>query len=160
MKEMLMFVMTFFVVLTIKGQSTSPELISSGGDSFFNATYQINWSIGEIQIETYMNTSYILTQGFHQNTYTVTNIIDILESGIYVSVYPNPATDFINIHIEGKQFEGLKYILTDIYGKELETKRILSNIDQINFVKFPVGTYILLIKKDDQLVKSFKIVKI
>ncbi len=69
-------------------QTASPELISSLGDSFNNTSYQLDWSIGECITTTHTAGDYVLTQGFHQNSYVITAVED-LRADIYMSVYPN-----------------------------------------------------------------------
>lgn len=55
-----------FACLFVHGQTTPLQLISSAGESFKNSNYQLDWSIGELVIETYSGNQNMLTQGFHQ----------------------------------------------------------------------------------------------
>ena len=48
------------------GQITTPSVISSSGDSYSNGGVIMDYTLGEIVVETYANSTTILTQGFHQ----------------------------------------------------------------------------------------------
>jgi hypothetical protein len=48
------------------GQVTSPSVISSSGDSYNNGGVNMDYTLGEIVVETHTNSTTILTQGFHQ----------------------------------------------------------------------------------------------
>jgi gliding motility-associated-like protein len=66
MKTKLLFLAFFINFLFAKAQSTSPVVIASSGDYFFNANYSVAWTLGEVVSETYTTSNYFLTQGFHQ----------------------------------------------------------------------------------------------
>ena len=140
-------------------QSLSFELVSSSGDQFINSSYELEWSIGEIQTESYSQTSQILTQGFHQNTYIITTIEQSSELKFDVLAYPNPTSDFVNLKIQDSKVDNLQYTLTDINGKVLQINNFSSSNQQIDFSKFAIGSYFILVSQNKHLIKSFKIVK-
>ncbi len=147
-------------VFTANAQSKSPELVSSAGDSFKNTSYQLDWSIGELLTETYSADGKLLTQGFHQNNYTVSTVIaQAPQVDFTITAFPNPTTDFIRLNVEGTNVENLKYTITDISGKVLQNNRLLENNQQISFANYTVGTYLITISQNKKVVKSFKIIK-
>lgn len=77
-------------------QTASPELVSSAGDSFSNSTYLLDWSIGESVTATLSAGTYVITQGFKQSSYDITTNADLTRD-VKISVFPNPATDFISV---------------------------------------------------------------
>lgn len=65
--------MKIWLVLTIifisryaNAQSLSPTVVASQGDYFWSTTVSVEWTIGEVMIETYTVQDHFLTQGFHQ----------------------------------------------------------------------------------------------
>ena len=48
------------------GQILSPSVVSSSGASYSNGGVIMDFTLGEIVIETFSNNANILTQGFHQ----------------------------------------------------------------------------------------------
>jgi len=154
----------FFLVVALAmthlaiSQTVSPELISSSGDSFSNATYQLDWSVGECITATHSAGAYVITQGFHQNTYIITAVED-LRVEIEMSVYPNPTSDLISLKVESSKVESMQYTITDLSGKVLQTVKMQSNIEQINFSSYANGTYLITVSENNQLIKSFQIIK-
>ncbi len=141
------------------GQTVSPELVSSSGDSFSSASYQLDWSIGECVTATHSAGSYVIAQGFHTNTFVISTVKD-LRADVEISVYPNPTSDFITLNFAKVQnFGKVSYTLTDFSGKVLQTTELKSETQQINFTNRAGGTYFITISLDNQLVKSFQIIK-
>ena len=58
----------------IFGQVTSPTLITNSGGTFSNSSVIMDFSIGELAVQTLQNNE-ILTQGFHQGDLKVTTAI-------------------------------------------------------------------------------------
>ncbi len=139
-------------------QTASPELVSSAGDSFNNTSYQLDWSIGECITTTHTAGDYVLTQGFHQDSYVITAVED-LRADIDMSVYPNPTTDFISLKVESSKVEAMQYTITDFTGRVLQIENFADDIEQINFSNYAVGTYFITVSENNQLIKSFKIIK-
>ena len=167
MRKIILFFVGLFLANLAISQTASPELVSSAGESFINTSYQLDWSIGECVTTTHSAGNYVITQGFHQNSYVITTIKDLV-TDVKISVYPNPTTDFINLKIypvenynrvESSKVEDLQYTITDFSGKILQTKKIAEDIEQINFSNFATGTYFITISENKQLIKSFKIIK-
>lgn len=148
-----------FSFMEIFAQSLSPELISSSGDSFSNATYQLDWSVGEVLTTTHVSGNIIITQGFHQNNYVITTV-ESFETQIDMIIYPNPTTNFINLQIENELYEKMQYQLTDITGKILQIRQIVNMTEQIDFSIYSNGIYLLSVFQNNQIIKSFKIQKI
>jgi hypothetical protein len=158
MRKLIFTIGLVLIIFITNAQTVSPELISSSGDSFSNATYQLDWSVGECATVTHSAGDYVLTQGFHQGVYVISEVENI-QTDLCISVYPNPTTDFISLKIENLNNESIQFTITDLSGKILHNAEIKSNLEQINFTDFALGTYFISITKQNQLVKSFKIIK-
>lgn len=154
----------FFSIISINAfsQSISPELITTSGDNFKNSNVELDWSIGEIMIETYSNTENSLTQGFHQSKYDVTTSVDEI-SGIdfKIKIFPNPTSDLINLQIIGNINQNLTYELIDLQGKVLIKNSVNKTKKQINMSRFSQNMYLLKITTENgKQVSIFKIQKI
>ncbi len=160
MKRTALIFFYFGLAITALSQTASPELISSAGDYFNNLSYQLEWSLGECVTSTLGSGPYTIAQGFHQHSYNIETFIDNLSgSEISISVYPNPATDRVSIRLIPATPEHLKYILFDINGKILLNEEIVNVPGQLNFSSYNNGVYFLNIKRENRLIKSFKIIK-
>lgn len=69
-----------------------------------------------------------------------------------ISIYPNPATDFINILNVKTKIE--KVVIFDLSGKQM----LSDNKEKINVSKLPSGVYMLSVKTDSGI-KNFKFIK-
>ena len=103
------------------GQITSPSVISSSGNSYNNGGVNIDYTLGEIVVETQTNSTTILTQGFHQGVLKVNSSVENID--IKTKVYPNPTTNFIIIELE-------KNVNADILVYDINGKLVLK--DKLN----------------------------
>ncbi|MBU0763803.1 MAG: T9SS type A sorting domain-containing protein, partial [Bacteroidetes bacterium] len=129
-------IIVFIAILTdciCHGQSISPEVISSGGGEYENAYASISITIGEPVTETISNGTITLTQGFQQGAIEILVIEESKMPEITVNLYPNPATDNINLVIVSEGNEIFSYQLCDNSGKitksENVTRAVKSDID-------------------------------
>ena len=158
MKKLLFFLTACFTTGFTIAQSLAPQVISTSGTSFSNASGQLDWTIGEPITATLNASGNELTQGFHQPNLVIT-AVDDLAADYSVSVYPNPTVDYVTL-----QFHNLKENLSiELYtadGKLLESKQAGSITDlQINMSNYAAGAYFLAIKTSNSATKNYKIIK-
>tara|TARA_B110000116_G_scaffold215830_1_gene192587 strand:- start:601 stop:1065 length:465 start_codon:yes stop_codon:yes gene_type:complete len=150
-----LFFLLIFSPLFVLGQVTSPSLISSSGDSYSNSNVNMDFSIGEVVIETHQNNE-ILTQGFHQGVLNIQT--GVLELDFVTKVYPNPTTNIVIVELE-KDISG-EILIYDINGKLMISDKLDNErIKQFDFSKFSQGNYLLHINIKDKL-DIYKIQKI
>ena len=129
----ILFLFFLFLANTYHSQLISPELISTSGASFLNANSIVEFSIGEIAIETHVSSS-LVTQGFHQPDLKGTD--NLQELNIGVIIYPNPSSNEINISFSKEVYCNIKIfsltgsvVLKDaVKGK----KHLTYNVDHLN----------------------------
>ena len=133
------FFFLLFSPFLVFGQVTSPSLVSSSGDSYSNSNANMDFSVGEIVIETHQNNE-ILTQGFHQEILQIST--GVLELNVVTKVYPNPTTNIVVVELE-KEISG-EILVYDINGKlMLSDKLDNERIKQFDLSKFSQGNYLL-----------------
>ncbi len=140
------------------GQSTSPEVVSSAGASFSNASHQISFTIGEPVIATQSNSGNTLTQGFHQTRLDVISLgeIPLVEN---IKIYPNPTVESLTIITTG----GVGQISLNVFGSDgklVISKKITADGEEIIDVsKLAEGSYSLQFIDSNQSVQTFSIIK-
>ena len=150
-----LFFLLIFSPLFVLGQVTSPSLVSSSGDSYSNSNLNMDFSIGEVVIETHQNNE-ILTQGFHQGVLKIQTGVSELDFA--TKVYPNPTTNIVIVELE-KDISG-EILIYDINGKLMMSDKLDNErIKQFDFSKFSQGNYLLHINIKDKL-DIYKIQKI
>ena len=142
--------------INLNAQKITPEVISSSGDYFKQANGSLSWTIGESMTETYTNGN-ILTQGFQQSGILTVSVFEIEDIGISIEIGPNPTKDFINLYIDN--VKDINYQLYDFNGKIIKQANIYSDKTMISFSEFSSAAYILTIKKGNQVIKAFQIIK-
>lgn len=160
-KQLLLTLCILTGVLTANSQSLSPTVISSsGGSGDMNGT-SLNWTTGELMVQTYDFDTISLTQGFHQGIYEITTSLDELnELGIYVNVYPNPVEDHLNVQFEGALNKTVRLKLMNLTGQVLISREMNSpaTVSRLNMSSMTSGTYLLEIRINNKR-KVFKIIK-
>jgi len=97
--------------------------------------------------------------GVNEATNGVTGITDKYGAAA-IKVYPNPTKNHFYILYTGALKENsISYQLTDIYGKEISAAIIHATITEVPISSFPSGIYILLIREQNRIIESTKIIK-
>lgn len=110
--------------LSLTGQINGPEILSSAGESFQSTTMQLDWTIGEISVNSYSGTNTMLTEGFHQPTYVYTKTIELPTEIGKITILPNPVSDKVQISMNFEQHRVIDIQLIDEQGKSIWTKQV------------------------------------
>jgi len=73
-------------------------------------------------------------------------------------IYPNPATDILNIKLEGDASGKLILLIIDAFGREMKSFPMDQN-NKIDLNGLNPGIYILKIKKEKQIIYTSRIIK-
>ncbi len=164
MKNYLFLILVLTASVSVKAQQL--EVVAASGDFYKNSSGSLSWTLGEAAIETLSESNYILTQGFQQSKITVTSVNELPGLDFTISVFPNPASDFLTVKVEKNDgFTGLMYHLYDINGKLLLLKQPEGNETTISLSNFNPSIYFLeVIQAKDSTdakycVSIFKIIK-
>ena len=111
-----------FATFLAASSATAQEVISSQGETYSNATGSIDFTVGEVVINTGTNGINDLTQGFHQTNWKFLGVEDFAPN-FQAIIFPNPTQDVLNI--KTSVFENVTYTLYDAQGK-LVMQNILS----------------------------------
>lgn len=161
MKRSILIFFALLFALTVSSQYKQDVIASAGG--YNEATgISISWTLGETIIPTYTapDNSIILTHGF-QSQLIITAIEENLETKVSVTVYPNPASDIVNIKFEEPLDEEVNVMFISSQGKPVKTLVIeeTSVEKQVNLQDLPAGVYYLRLIKG-KLVNVYKVVKL
>ena len=110
MKKQIFFFATFVVVFAASVQ----EVVSSQGETYSNANGSIDFTVGELIVNTGTNGTNDLTQGFHQTNWNFLGVEDFAPD-YQAIIFPNPTQDVLNI--KTSVFENVTYTLYDAQGK-------------------------------------------
>lgn len=144
-------------ILVMSCALRAQEVISTQGDSFSNANGSLDFTIGEVVINTGTDGSNDITQGFHQTNWNFLELPDYAPD-YEVSIFPNPTEDILNIVTS--TFENVTYILYNSQGKVIFKEKLLAETTTIPFSQLALGNYSLTLLKDEKVLKSFQIINI
>ena len=122
------------------GQVTSSSVVSSSGDSYSNGSVIMDYTLGEIVVETHVHSTTILTQGFHQGVLKVNT--EVVNIDVKTKVYPNPTTNFLIVELEKNVNADI--LVYDINGKLVIKDRLNDEQQkQLDFSFLKQGNYLL-----------------
>ena len=87
--------------------------------------------------------------------FTTTNIADLID--VELSIFPNPATNYIDVFIGGN-LDSYSYLeIYDMQGRKLINVQVLENNLRLNLDKLEKGTYLLKLNSNNeqQIIKRF-----
>jgi len=159
MKHLFIIFILVFFALSARAQ-VKQEVIASAGGYDENGNLSISWTLGETIIPTFTNGDLVLTHGFQQQL-IITTVSELLEVQVDVKIYPNPASDIVNIQFESPVDGEIILTIIDSYGKLVRRDLIESTTieKQINLQDIPAGIYYLRLTRG-KLVNVYKVVKL
>ncbi|MFT6246706.1 MAG: hypothetical protein ACJA0U_000598 [Salibacteraceae bacterium] len=129
----------FFSLFTTFSVSAQ-EVVSTQGDSYSNASGSIDFTIGEVVINTGTDGTNDITQGFHQTNWNFVGVDDFAPN-IEAIVFPNPTSDILNIRTS--TFENVTYTLYDAQGKLVMQDILSAEQTPIQVSQLAPGSYSL-----------------
>ena len=76
-----------------------------------------------------------------------------------LSVYPNPATDVLNINISNANFKNSKVMITNVSGQQLINTNMIGDNAQLNIESLSNGVYFVTVSNEEGFNKTVKFVK-
>jgi hypothetical protein len=133
------------------------QVIAASGNCFNTSSGSIAFTLGEPVIGTYSGLNNTLTQGFHQTRLSIVSLTMSQKKGFIINVYPNPATEYINLKVD--MIQDIRYELYDLRGMLIATKQVDTDETEIPVGKLKPSIYLLKIFKGSQELQIVKIVK-
>ena len=153
--------MRYFLVLiigmTLPITAISQEVVSSAGNSYSNSSRQVDFTIGEVVIESLSTADIVFTQGFQQPMLSTVLAID---KEVYnIEIYPNPVSKFLKIELDNPT-KDIKYHIVDIKGNIMDSGDLQETQTSISLMDHQNGIYFLVLSNADYQLKTYKIIKV
>lgn len=87
MTRLILLISILFLPVLVLSQSLQPQVIATAGESSSNGGFSLAWTMGEVAIQTYQQSTFQLTEGFHQPEVSSVAIEPKILSGL--TIYPN-----------------------------------------------------------------------
>lgn len=119
----------------------------------------VSYSVGQVVYTTNTGTNGSVAQGVQQAYEIFTVGIKETELNIFLTVFPNPTTDYLTLSIDDFEISNLSYQLYDMNGKLLQNEKITGNQTSIVMSNLVPANYFLRVIHGNKEVKTFKIIK-
>jgi len=155
MKIVFITVITFLALHSNAQKAT----VSSGGD-ISGSNGSVSYTVGQIDYQYASGSNGNITEGVQQIEIDSITGIEEIQTDIVLNAYPNPADDHVILETSApKGFENVSYKMFDNQGRLVKEGKVSSNETQIDLTSLIRANYFLKVTQENQLIKTFKIVK-
>ncbi len=136
------------------------EAIPAAGGNASGSGGSVSYSVGQVVYTTNTGTNGSVAQGVQQNyAISITTGLDAKGINLEYTAYPNPTTDNLTLKVENHENRDLSYLLYNMNGKLLESKKLTGNKTTITMENLVPAAYFLKIINYQKGIKTFKIIK-
>ena len=135
-------------ILPAAAQTLSPTVIGSKGGYDKTEDISLEWTLGEMGVNTLSYPDGIQTEGFHQST--LLKVVRINESmamspSLNITISPNPVYSILNVKIQSDVDSKLVLKLLDVNGKILYSSMAnsLNDSKELDLTNLTSGAYLL-----------------
>ncbi|MEX1190976.1 MAG: T9SS type A sorting domain-containing protein [Brumimicrobium sp.] len=155
MKIVFITVITFLALHTHAQKAT----VSSGGD-ISGTDGSVSYTVGQIDYQYASGSNGDVTEGVQQIEIDSITGLNENQTNIELNAFPNPAYDHIVIETNAPSgFENVSYNMYDNQGRLVKEGKISSFETSVDVSDLIKANYFLKVTKENQLIKTFKIVK-
>lgn len=133
------------------------EVVATQGDSYSSGSGSVDFTIGEVVINTGTDGTNDITQGFHQTNWHFLGV-DEHSAAFEINIYPNPTSELM--YIKTIEFKNAVFVLYDVNGKLVLNGLLDSELTEIKVATLLPGEYFLSILRGEQKLKTFNLLKI
>lgn len=140
------------------GYARAQDAVPAAGGNGTGAGGTMSYTVGQVVYTAHAGMNGSVSQGV-QHTYDIVSGIGEEASVTLVAAYPNPVSDALTLTIEESDLTGFSYELYNSQGQMLSSNVIVANQTSLLMGEMSTSTYFLKVKKGDEHVRSFTIVK-
>lgn len=132
--------------------------VASGGEATGSGG-SLTYSVGQVSYITSTASGLTYSEGVQQPYEILT--LDVKESfeHITLNLFPNPTRENLNLNTGALNLSGVEYKVYDSQGRIILEDVVDQMETKISLGDNPPGNYFLNVMKDNQPVKSFKVIK-
>lgn len=153
MKKSLLGALLLALASVIHAQSLERSVIAGGGTVDKHPDFTLEWTLGEVAVQTYDTPRGRLSEGFHQPKISILPVFPVPEEPVLrsIAVFPNPTATSIRIRAQLDERQSTATLVFDADGRLLPLSfSALGAIDrEVNLEAYPAGVYRLLIQEPE-----------
>jgi hypothetical protein len=145
--------------ISAEAQILERDVISNFGTTYSNNGVVFQQTLSQIAVKTLDAPSTTLTQGFQQSNITIIKTDDFAKD-FELTFFPNPTTQFVNYKLDKGLIENGELFLFSINAQLIATFPLNKEGGTIDLSNLSDGTYMLSLKSQNNILKSFQIIKL
>jgi hypothetical protein len=153
-KSLLILSIAFCATIQIQAQNNT---VSAGADAE-GSNGSISYSIGQVVYTSATGINGSINQGVQQ-PYDYDVITGIEHTEIELALYPNPTLGQVNLTIADPRTQEYSLSLFDATGRLFLQTSKLNELNSFSMESYAAGAYTLSVFKNEELVKSFRIIR-
>ncbi len=119
MKSLFIGLMGALLTFPLSAQSLDRFVIGATGGEAVNASYQLEFTVGEAVVGTAETGTFVINQGFNQSNPPYNTSIDRHQIEASYRLYPNPTQDVVQLELILSEASDLTISLTDVRGRQV-----------------------------------------
>ena len=160
MKKLRIFLVSFFMLgagFYLYGQTAIPAT----GSNATGTGGAVSYTIGQLVYEITTAAGGSVIQGVQQpyEISVISSLEEVPEINLQVSVFPNPAEQYLILRIDEPEPTLFRYLLFDMSGKLLQYAGITDSETRILTAHLVPAIYLIKIMQGNREIKTFKIIK-
>lgn len=174
-KHLLILAFQMLLVSVISAQLKAPEIISPGGGTSYTSNLSVEWTLGELAVQTTRTGKLLMTEGFHQPILAVDRIGSVqaeqtgmpgtvnTTSSVELEVFPNPFHTFIQVRFDMPTASLIELTMMSMEGKRVTEMEVLpgTTSTSLDMQHYPPGIYLLHFRSaEGHYSETFRISKI
>jgi hypothetical protein len=151
------FFITLFLWFQTSGFLTAQEGFSASGFDAVSTDGSVSSTIGQVFYHQWTENAGKVNEGIQQPyEIFIVSVADNLKATVLL--FPNPTQDFLLLKVEN-YVKDFSYTLYSIDGKWLEDQKIDQEETVVSLQKYSCNIFLLVIYKDNNIVKTYKVIK-
>lgn len=146
------------LVLSIGQAQAQQAVVPAGGEATGNGG-TVSYTTGQVTSATVSSSNGSVAQGVQQPYEVIaTSLVQESNGQLLATAFPNPASSFINIHIQSMVDQG-NYRLMDALGQLVLQGRFGGTDDTIDLASLPAASYHLVLFTGAKPIGTFTVIK-
>ncbi len=142
-----------------EAQTLERDVISNFGTTYSNNGVVFQQTLSQIAVKTLDLATTTLTQGFQQSEINIIKTDDF-DKDVELTFFPNPTTQWVNYKLDKGIIEQGELSLFSINAQLIATFPLNKEGGTIDLSNLSDGTYVLSLKNQNNILKSFQIIKL
>lgn len=155
--SLFLLILIFYGINTIEAQET----LSSSGCDIMGDNGSVCYTVGQLVYSNLTGATGSIYEGVQQafEVMVISSNEELKNKTLDLKVFPNPTNKELWLHINESTISGFSFQLFNTEGKIIQENKLINSINKISMDDLVSEVYFLKVLKENQAVKTFKIIK-